>query len=73
MPSEAEKLYTCTARCGVCGAVLNTAEHVPHSERGRIVIGAPMMAICKVRGHNTLSGLNLKVNLDWEEEPDAEP
>jgi hypothetical protein len=63
-------LWTCIARCQVCGKELNRAEHVPDGERGMVGLGAPLVAICEVREHNTYSDCNLGVQLEWiEEEP----
>lgn len=63
-----EQLYKCTAYCQVCGKVLNTAEHVPESKQTQVSISAPLVAICDVKGHNTLSDCNIGVRLEWEKE-----
>jgi len=61
-------LWTLIARCQVCGKELNRATHVPERERGRVIIAAPLMAICDVRSHNTLSDCNIGVDLEWVSE-----
>ena len=61
-------LWTGIATCRTCGAELNRAEHVPTTDKGRVTIAAPLMAICKVRGHNTFSDCNIGVVLEWVEE-----
>src|SRR5881392_2288889 len=61
-------LWTLIARCQVCGEELNRATHVPESERSRVVIAAPLMAICDVRSHNTLTDCNIGVDLEWVSE-----
>jgi hypothetical protein len=70
-------LWTLIARCQVCGKELNRATHVPECERSRVVIAAPLMALCDVRSHNTLSDCNIGVNLEWVSEspnaPDQRP
>jgi hypothetical protein len=69
--SESEKLWTCVARCQVCKKELNRATHVPEREKGRVCISAPMVAICEVKEHNTLSDCNIGVVLEWIEETAA--
>src|SRR5207249_176703 len=64
------KTYSVTARCQVCKEVLNTATGIPEDERTRIIMSAPLMAICKVKAHNTLSDCNIGVKLEWKEECD---
>lgn len=59
------KLWTAIARCQVCGRELNRAVGVPESAKGQIAIMAPLMAICPVRAHNTLSDCNIGVELEW--------
>ena len=63
-----EALWTCIARCGDCRRELNRAEHVPESQRTLVALGAPMVALCQNPEHNTLSDLNLRVQLDWFKE-----
>lgn len=60
-----EQLWTCIATCQVCGREVNRAEHVPESEKSLVAVSAPLMGICPVRGHNTLSDCNIGVNLQW--------
>lgn len=66
-----EKLWKATAKCQVCDAVLNTALHVPEHEKGGVGMSAPLVAICDVKDHNTLSDCNIGVKIEWEEEPVA--
>jgi len=61
-------LWTCIATCRICGAELNRAEHIPTEAKGMVVISAPLVAKCKIRGHNTLSDCNIGVDLKWVEE-----
>lgn len=61
----AEPLWTCIATCQVCGKELNRATHVPESEKTRVVISAPLAAVCDVPGHSTLSDCNIGVKLEW--------
>lgn len=63
-----EKLFSAIAKCGVCKAELNRAENVPESQKSRVEIGAPMIAICDTSYHNTFSDLNLKVEIEWIEQ-----
>jgi hypothetical protein len=63
-------LWTAIARCGVCRRELNRAEHVPESEKLRIAVSAPLMAVCPERGHNAFSDCNPGVELEWIEEED---
>lgn len=63
------KTWTCIARCGICWKELNRATRVPDGERSRVAISAALMAICDVREHNTFSDCNLRVDLEWFEEP----
>lgn len=63
----AEKLWTCVARCQVCGRELNRACGVPESAKASVAIGAPLNCICPVKGHNTLSDCNIGVELEWIE------
>ena len=65
-------LWTCIARCQVCGKELNKATHVPENERAHVTISAPLVAICDVREHNTLSDCNIGVRLEWVAE-EAQP
>lgn len=66
-----EPLFTCIVTCKVCGAELNRATGVPDDDRTQIIISAPLMAICKVRDHNTFSDCNIGAKLDWFEETPA--
>lgn len=63
-----ESLWKATATCATCGEILNTAEHVPESQKFRVAMTAPIMATCKVWSHNTFKDLNLRVKLEWEKE-----
>ena len=63
--SGTETLWTAIARCRVCGKEINRAEHVPESEKTRVGVAAPMMALCDVRHHNTGSDFNLAFDLEW--------
>jgi len=65
-------LWTCVATCQVCGVELNRAEHVPTSEKGRVELAAPLVAICKVPGHSTFPDCNLLPVLTWSEEATEE-
>lgn len=64
-------LYTCIARCGVCKRELNRAMHVPEEDKSRVAVSAPLFALCPERQHNTLSDLNLKVELEWLSESES--
>ncbi len=48
------KTYTCIATCRTCGQELNRAVGVPEDERLKVSLGAPLVALCLVRDHNTL-------------------
>lgn len=61
-------LWTCIARCSTCDKILNTAEHVPEDSKSMVTVTAPVMALCDVREHNSMSDLNLRVKLEWKEE-----
>lgn len=63
-----ETLWTCVATCQVCGVELNRAEHVPEGMKGRVVMGAPLMAVCKTPGHSTFSDCNFAPKLEWSQE-----
>lgn len=67
-----EKLWKCTARCKVCNKVLNTARYVPESKRTGVSLVAPLVAICEIKSHNTLSDCNIGVKLEWEPEEEHE-
>lgn len=64
----AAPLWTCIARCQVCGKELNRAVHVPEYDKTRVAISAPLVAICDEPGHSTLSDCNIGVNLEWVQE-----
>lgn len=63
--SAGSALWTCIARCKICHKELNRAEHVPEHDKTRVIISAPLMAICDERNHNTLSDCNIGVELEW--------
>lgn len=65
-------LWTCVARCQVCGKELNRAVGVPEDEKTKVIVSAPLVAICGERHHNTLSDCNIGVDLEWIEQPDGE-
>jgi hypothetical protein len=69
--TEPVQLWTCIARCRRCGAELNRAEHVPPRDRPRVALGAPFVALCEIREHNTFSDLNWAFDLEWIAEPPA--
>lgn len=60
-----EQLWTYVVRCATCNQECNRAEHVPENQRGRVVMGAPLMARCKNEAHNTLSDLNYHYYAEW--------
>lgn len=64
-------LWTCISRCRDCGQELNRATGVPETERTRVALAAPLIALCDNPRHNTLSDLNLRVQLEWVQEPEA--
>ena len=63
-----ERLWTCIARCQICNKELNRAKHVPEHEKVRVIISAPLVAICPKTHHNTMSDCNIGVDLEWIEE-----
>jgi hypothetical protein len=65
----AEQQWTYIVRCKTCGAECNRAEHVPEYHRARVASGAPLMAFCPVREHNSLSDLNFHYDAEWVPEP----
>lgn len=64
----AMKTFTCVARCGTCGAVMNTAHGVPEDAKGQVTMSAPLVSFCEVRSHNSLSDVNWNLKLEWTEE-----
>lgn len=63
-----EPLWRLIARCGQCKKILNMARNVPESEKSKVEMQGPLMAICDVKAHNSMSDLNLGVQLIWERE-----
>ena len=62
------KTFTCVAKCGTCGSVMNTAHGVPEEAKGQVTMSAPMVAFCEVSGHNSLSDVNWNLKLEWTED-----
>jgi hypothetical protein len=67
------KTFTCIAKCGTCGSVMNTAHGVPEEDKGQVTMSAPMVAFCEVRSHNSLSDVNWNLKLEWVEETTVMP
>lgn len=63
-----EKLWTCVASCEVCGKELKRAVYVPERHKNRVIISAPLVAICKTVSHNAYPDCNTGVKLEWIEE-----
>jgi hypothetical protein len=63
-----EKLWKATAKCQVCGKVLNTAVDVPESKKKNVELTAPLMAVCDVKGHSTFSDCNFAPVIEWEQQ-----
>lgn len=61
----ADQTWTCVATCQVCGVELNRAEHVSTADKARVELAAPLVAICKVRGHSTFLDCNFAPVLTW--------
>ena len=62
------KIYTCIARCSTCKKELNRAENVPEDQKSKVIISAPLIAVCDDKSHNTMSDLNLRIELEWLEQ-----
>jgi len=58
-------MWTAVVRCKTCSQEINRAEHVPQSEKLRVEVSAPLMALCKEPSHNTGSDYNLNYDLAW--------
>jgi hypothetical protein len=67
-----DTLWKATVTCATCKEVINTAEHVPTSEKARAAMGAPFMSFCKTKAHNTFSDLNWHFDIEWELEGEKE-
>lgn len=64
-----EALWKATLKCHDCGTVLNTAEHVPESEKSRVSIFSGFAAgRCPKGCRSTFSDLNINTDLRWEKE-----
>ncbi len=58
--------------CRDCGGELNRAIGVPESKKGRVVVGAPLMAgRCKTGCRSTFSDCNLNWVGAWYPDADA--
>lgn len=61
-----EQMWTGIARCKVCKKELNRAENVPESEKQKVIMTAPLMAVCDVKAHNAgFSDVNFGVEIEW--------
>lgn len=65
-----EKLWRVDLKCADCDAVLNTAEHVPESKKGLVIISSAFASgNCPNGCRATFSDLNINTKLEWHEEP----
>lgn len=63
-------LWRAELRCRDCGQILNTAEHVPEREKGRVAISSGFAAGgCPNGCRATFTDLNINTELVWSEEP----
>jgi hypothetical protein len=62
-------VWTCIARCRVCGKEVNRAEHVPEHMRTHVALTGPLLSFCDEEHHNTLSDCNIGIELEWVTEP----
>lgn len=64
-----ETLWRATLKCHDCGSVLNTAEHVPESEKNKVAIVSAFAAgQCPKGCRSTFKDLNINTDLIWERE-----
>ena len=64
--------FTYVLTCSDCGGELNRAIGVPESDKGRVIMGAPLMAgKCKTGCRSTLSDYNLNWDGTWYPDADA--
>lgn len=63
-----DPLVTIVAYCTKCGAEINRAEDVPKSRANGVALGAPLVAFCQERSHNTFSDCNFAVETKIIEE-----
>lgn len=66
-----EPTVTIVAYCTKCGAEINRAENVPKSRANAVAMGAPLVAFCKERSHNTFSDCNFAVRTEIIEGDEA--
>jgi len=67
--TASEPLWRATLHCADCGEVLNTAEHVPESEKSRVSMASPLVAgRCPKGCRSTLSDLNMNTRIVWTRE-----
>ncbi|KKN34004.1 hypothetical protein LCGC14_0798170 [marine sediment metagenome] len=65
-------LWKAILKCSDCGQTLNTAEHVPKDQKGRVAMSSGFAAGSCPRGcRATFSDLNLNTDLEWVEEAGA--
>lgn len=65
----AESLWRAVLTCADCGQVLNTAEHVPESEKSQVTLFSGLAAgPCPKGCRSTFSDVNLNTRLEWQEE-----
>jgi heterodisulfide reductase subunit B len=63
-------LWKAILKCRDCGHILNTAEHVPETNKGVVSFTAAFNAgRCPNGCRSTFSDLNLNTELVWEREP----
>ena len=60
--------WTYITRCCACGVELNRAERVPEEARTRVELSAPLVSLCDVRAHNSLSDVNWRYIGEWRPE-----
>lgn len=60
--------WTAIATCSVCKEELNRATGVPTNEKPRIIMTAPLVAVCDKPHHSSFSDCNIGVELEWIKE-----
>jgi hypothetical protein len=63
-----DPLVIVVAYCTKCGSEINRAESVPKSRANAVAMGAPLVAFCRERSHNTFSDCNFAVRTEIIEE-----
>ena len=68
-PSDLEepRLWRAILTCRDCDTILNTAERVPESEKGRVAVSSGFAAgPCPKGCRSSFSDLNLNTKLEWQ-------